>query len=144
VTETGARSGLAGVPGEKIPGTPVRERRSRRPWETLLLLVLGTVAALVVGEAAVRVLGLADPRATGYAPVKTKGRGREPTNSREYRDLERTLAKPAGTHRIVSLGDSIAWGFEVEFEDAYPNAWNTASRVTGASGGRWSTSRGRE
>src|SRR5262249_12331490 len=39
---------------------------------------------------------------------------------REYRDLERTLAKPAGTHRIVALGDSIAWGFGVEFEDAYP------------------------
>ncbi len=98
-------------------------------------MILGTAAALVAGEVAVRVLGVADPKATGYAPVKTKGRGSEPTNSREYRDLERSLAKPAGTHRVVSLGDSIAWGFGVEFEDAYPQ--RVERSLTRHRGERW-------
>ena len=43
-----------------------------------------------------------------------------PQNSKGYRDRERTLARPPGTRRVVSLGDSFAWGASVEFEDAYP------------------------
>src|SRR5262249_54876483 len=115
-----ARSELERVPAAASPARADRDRRSTQPRDAILLVILGTAGALLVGEAAARLAGVADPMATGYAPVKTKGRGREPTNAREYRDLERTLAKPAGTHRIVALGDSIAWGFGVEFEDAYP------------------------
>jgi hypothetical protein len=44
----------------------------------------------------------------------------QPKNSRGYRDRERALAKPPGVRRVVSLGDSFAWGASVEFEDAYP------------------------
>ena len=84
-----------------------------------MLAVFGICVGLLVCEVTVRVLGAADPRPTGYAPVKTKGRAGGPTNSREYRDLERSLAKPPGVHRIVSLGDSFAWGYRIEFEDTY-------------------------
>ena len=71
-------------------------------------------------EATVRLLGLGEARPTGYAPVDTKRRAMQPKNSRGYRDRERAVAKPPGVRRVVSLGDSFAWGASVEFEDAYP------------------------
>jgi hypothetical protein len=43
-----------------------------------------------------------------------------PRNANGYRDLERTLPRPPGVRRVVSLGDSFAWGASVEFDDAYP------------------------
>jgi lysophospholipase L1-like esterase len=52
--------------------------------------------------------------------VNTNRRAMRPQNSLGYRDLERAIAKPPGTRRVVSLGDSFAWGASVEFEDAYP------------------------
>jgi len=86
-----------------------------------LLLLLGSVAFfLVVAEAAVRLLAADRPAPTGYAPVNTNRRYGRPKNSHGYRDLERTLAKPPGARRVLSLGDSFAWGASVEFEDAYP------------------------
>jgi hypothetical protein len=86
-----------------------------------LLLLLGSVAFfLLVAEAAVRLLAADRPAPTGYAPVNTNRRFMRPKNSRGYRDLERTEAKPSGVRRMLSLGDSFTWGASVEFEDAYP------------------------
>jgi len=92
---------------------------SRRVGSAVLLL-LGVALGLLAAEACVRLLGHGAPERTGYAPVNTRRRWGGPTNSRGYRDEERSLAKPPGTHRIVALGDSFAWGAGVEFEDAYP------------------------
>jgi len=78
-----------------------------------LLLVLSVV------ELVVRVSGLADPRPTGYAPVNTKRKDMRPTNVNGYRDIERVIPKPAGVRRILSLGDSFAWGASVEYDDTY-------------------------
>ncbi|PYQ53323.1 MAG: hypothetical protein DMF78_09320 [Acidobacteria bacterium] len=86
----------------------------------ILLLVASVIVFLLVGEAAVRLLGADRPRPTGYAPVNTNRRAMRPQNSHGYRDLERTLARPPGTRRVLSLGDSFAWGASVEFEDGYP------------------------
>ncbi|HET8646576.1 MAG TPA: SGNH/GDSL hydrolase family protein, partial [Vicinamibacteria bacterium] len=92
-----------------------------RPRRAELVLLLGSVLVfLVLAEAAVRLLGAGGPRPTGYAPVNTNRRAMRPQNSHGYRDRERVTAKPAGVHRVVSLGDSFAWGASVEFEDAYP------------------------
>jgi len=86
-----------------------------------LLLLIGSVAFfLIVVEAAVRLMKADKTPPTGYAPVNTNRRFMRPKNSRGYRDLERTIAKPPGVRRVVSLGDSFAWGASVEFEDAYP------------------------
>jgi hypothetical protein len=85
----------------------------------LLLLVLGLLLALVAGEAAARVLGLGTKKPLGYAPVDTDGRERRPINRQGYRDRERTLEKPAGTRRVVLLGDSFTWGASVLFDDGY-------------------------
>src|SRR5687767_12946192 len=73
-----------------------------------------------MAEGVVRLLAADRPRPTGYAPVNTNRRAMRPQNARGYRDRERTTAKPPGTRRVVSLGDSFAWGASVEFEDAYP------------------------
>jgi lysophospholipase L1-like esterase len=41
------------------------------------------------------------------------------TNSRGWRDREFEIAKPAGTMRIVGIGDSIMFGWAVEEEERY-------------------------
>ncbi len=86
----------------------------------VLLLALSVTVSLLVAEGIARLLGSATPRATGYAPVDTNRRAMRPRNAHGYRDLERVNPKPAGVRRVVSLGDSFAWGASVEFEDAYP------------------------
>jgi GDSL-like lipase/acylhydrolase family protein len=91
---------------------------SRRGEIVLALLSVGVF--LLAAEGVVRLLAADRPRPTGYAPVNTNRRAMRPQNSKGYRDKERTPAKPPGTRRVVSLGDSFAWGASVEFEDAYP------------------------
>jgi hypothetical protein len=86
----------------------------------LVLLLASVFFVLLAAEAGIRLLHADVPRPTGYAPVNTNRRAMRPRNARGYRDLERTTAKPPGTRRLVSLGDSFAWGGGVEFEDAYP------------------------
>ena len=93
---------------------------SNRPRAELLLLVGSVAVFLVLAEGAVRLLGADKPRPTGYAPVNTNRRAMRPRNANGYRDLERTIAKPPGVRRVLSLGDSFAWGASVEFDDAYP------------------------
>jgi hypothetical protein len=92
---------------------------SRRRGEIVLLLCTVALSALAA-EGAVRLLGAGRPQPTGYAPVNTNRRAMRPRNANGYRDLERTIAKPPGMRRVVSLGDSFAWGASVEFDDAYP------------------------
>ncbi len=86
----------------------------------LALLLLSMSVFLVAAEAGVRWLRIDRPHPTGYAPLNTNRRAMRPQNARGYRDLERAIPKPPGVKRIVSLGDSFAWGASVEFEDAYP------------------------
>jgi hypothetical protein len=85
----------------------------------VLLLLVSLLFFVGFAEVALRLTGLGAPRPTGYAPVNTKRKGMAPTNSRGYRDLERVIQKPAGVRRLVSLGDSFAWGASVEFDDTY-------------------------
>ena len=86
----------------------------------ILLLAVSIVVFAAAAEATVRLFGLGAARPTGYAPVDTKRRAMQPKNSHGYRDRERAIPKPPGVRRVVSLGDSFAWGASVEFEDAYP------------------------
>jgi hypothetical protein len=92
--------------------------RARRA--ELVLLLASVLVFLLFGELAVRLLGAGRPQPTGYAPVNTNRRAMRPQNAHGYRDRERAAVKPAGVHRVLSLGDSFAWGASVEFEDAYP------------------------
>lgn len=94
---------------------PSRGRRSE--W---WLFAVSVALFLLVGEGVMRLVGLGELRPSGYAPVNTNRRAIRPRNAHGYRDRERSVAKPAGVRRVISLGDSFAWGASVEFEDAYP------------------------
>jgi len=94
----------------------------------VVLLLASVLLFLAFAEVALRVSGLAAPRPTGYAPVDTKRRGMAPTNALGYRDDDHVQAKPPGVRRLVSLGDSFAWGASIEVDDTY------ARRVTRALG----------
>jgi len=85
----------------------------------VLLLLFSLLFFVGFAEIALRLVGLGAPKPTGYAPVNTKRRGMAPTNSRGYRDLEHAVTKAPGTKRLLSLGDSFAWGASVEFDDTY-------------------------
>lgn len=100
-----------------------------------LLLVASLGAFLAAAEGALRVSGVGEARATGYAPVNTNLKANRRENSRGYRDLERSLAKPPGAKRLLALGDSFAWGVGVELEDAYPQRLERA--LTRLRGERW-------
>jgi hypothetical protein len=91
----------------------------RRHLAEAALVVASVVVSLLLAEAAARVFSLADERPSGYAPVNTRRREGRPTNSSGYRDVERALPKPAGVRRVVSLGDSFAWGVGIEHDDTY-------------------------
>src|SRR5687768_1267599 len=93
----------------------LRKRRAE-----ILLLGGSVLVFLLLAEGVVRLLAMDAPRATGYAPVNTNRRAMRPKNSHGYRDRERALPRPPGVRRVLSLGDSFAWGASVEFEDAYP------------------------
>ena len=88
----------------------------------ILLALAAVVAGVLIAEAGLRVTGVAVPKPTGYAPVNTatNRRAHGPVNSGGYRDLERIVAKPPGTVRVLALGDSFTWGASVEFDDAWP------------------------
>ena len=86
-----------------------------------LLLALASLLLFLGGaELVTRLLRLGEPRPTGYAPVNTARGTKQRLNSGGYRDRETVEIKPPGSRRVVSLGDSFAWGHGVELEDAYP------------------------
>ncbi len=53
------------------------------------------------------------------------------TNALGLRDVERTVDKPAGTLRVLSLGESTAAGALVRIEEAYPARVEAALRENG-------------
>jgi len=120
--------------GRPLPGTPP-DRRERTPgqgprrlWLFRLLAVLGAIGvALIAAEVGVRLFGIGPEIVPVYAenyrlssdPVLryelvpgSEYRG-GPINSDGMRGPEYAVPKPAGVFRIVMIGDSICFGFEV-------------------------------
>jgi len=111
-------------------------RRPRRVGAKLLLALGGILAALVIAELATRLSGggeamvsrvmffCFDPDAGWRCRPGIDLRFVQPglydvrvrCNSRGMRDREHVLAKPAGTRRILCVGDSYVWGQGVENE----------------------------
>jgi hypothetical protein len=55
-----------------------------------------------------------------FAPGRRSGAARLQTNRLGFRDLDHELAKPAGTRRLVVLGDSFTAATQVPLERSYP------------------------
>lgn len=97
----------------------------------LLALGLGCVFGVVFSETALRVFGFSHPTfvmtdpVTGVAHIPgeeglqtAEGRAYVRINSAGFRDVERTLTKPASTFRIAVIGDSYVEAFQVERPDS--------------------------
>src|SRR5262245_56330215 len=99
-----------GATGASPPPAGYARRRARMSHDArrgrFLLLAASFVLSLGALELGVRALSPGAPQPTGYAPVNTDLRFGRPRNARGYRDAERSLEKPAGTRRVVVLGDS--------------------------------------
>ncbi len=118
----------------------------------LAALAIGTVLALVLLEVVVREFGLAEHLLTDPAYVKSdapgvryryrshfEGRVQGPTalstNSFGARDREFSRVRPAGTLRIVVMGDSFAFGQGVRASESFPKLLERelAARLRGRS-----------
>jgi hypothetical protein len=96
----------------------------------LILLAAGLVASLGTAELVVRATGQASSLWSLFAPhpelgwtfvpSRRSGNPRLLSNRLGFRDVEHDVAKPAGTRRLVVLGDSFTAAAELRFDRIYP------------------------
>jgi len=113
-----------------------------------LALLLGSVlVTCLIAEVVLRVAGINTPSTVEF--VKGKGLRRVPGswyvhskeghsegrfNSHGFRDVERSVAKPAGGFRIEIFGDSYVDALQVALPDSFPARLEAAVRDSGRSG----------
>jgi lysophospholipase L1-like esterase len=115
----------------------------------LLALGTGVLVVLVLGEVALRILGLGHPYYSApelYRPSDDPRILFEPrpgfngfsegtwvtTNSRGLRERELPVTKPAGTRRVVFLGDSVTFGAGVRDDEPFPRLLEASISSSGA------------
>jgi lysophospholipase L1-like esterase len=114
----------------------------------LIALVVGMLIMLALGEIALRAVDLGHPYYSApelYQPSDDPRVLFEPrpsftgfsegvpltTNSRGLRERELPLAKPAGTRRVVFLGDSVTFGAGVNDDQPFPRLLESSINGTG-------------
>jgi hypothetical protein len=114
-----------------------------------LLMAASVCVALLLCEAALRVLGFSYPsfhqpderlglrlRPNAEGWFHSEGEAFVRINSAGYRDRERSVAKPAGTFRIVVLGDSMIEALQVDLEKTFAALLERRLNECGAFSGR--------
>ena len=129
--------------GRKIAPAPI--------LGNLLALAAGVLVMFAMGEIALRVVGFGHPYYSApelYRPSTDPRVMFEPrpnfagfsegvwltTNSRGLRERELPLVKPAGTRRVVFLGDSVTFGAGVRDDEPFPRLLETSINGGGAPG----------
>lgn len=111
-------------------------------------LIIGVFAALFVAEIALRIVGYSSPEfymadpSRGYTLIpsmqgtyRKEGRSFVEINADGFRDIQRPLAKPPGTKRIVVIGDSYVEGFQVERHEMFVGFLQNELETCGAFAG---------
>lgn len=94
-----------------------------RAWAVnLLLLVVSIVVALLAAELVLRAIEPASPPGTTYGRQVQK-------NVHGFRDRDFPVPKPAGTSRILVLGDSFTWGVGLDVGETIPKQLEDALRA---------------
>lgn len=127
--------------------TTAARPRSGGLWGPLLLMATSLLVTLLVVELVLQLLYVPPPQTmtgpqlgtgtfyvrdtlVGWVPnANVAGEHTEPgyftstfrTNSRGIRGREHAYTKPAGTRRIVVIGDSFTWGYGVSNGETYPD-----------------------
>ena len=107
----------------------------------LAIASLGIIVLL--GEGAVRIRAIISPIVQGF-PTHTSiiwNRYYCRLNSEGFRDVEHTLDKPAGVKRLLTIGDSFAYGWGIKnIENRFGE--QLASRLARMDGERWESLNG--
>jgi lysophospholipase L1-like esterase len=146
------------VTTDRVMTAPVAaagSRRRGRQWlGALCLAVTGLIVAVAALEVGVRVIAPQDLRFFDWTSVKRPSQktgrayeyipgGQNPRylgvpvsiNRLGLRDDEVTIPKPAGTVRLVAVGDSVTFGYGVRLEDTWVKALER--RLNAAGRGRY-------
>ncbi len=103
----------AGSPSEPPPAAGVRRRRLRDHGRNLALTFVSLAVTLLLLELVCRQLVPSSPPGTTYGrPVEVNAQG--------LRDRDFDVPKPAGTERILVLGDSFTWGVGLDVHETIP------------------------
>jgi hypothetical protein len=112
------------------PAAQERTRRGRARLASLALLAVSALVSLAAAELLLRVSGGDTGLWAGFAPHEELGwtfvpgrdaaAGRLTTNRLGFRDVDHERAKPAGTRRLIVLGDSYTAATQVPLDRTYP------------------------
>lgn len=107
-------------------------KKAPRPYFAIFEFTLVLFVGLLLLEPILALAGVADDEVmdidtlTGWAPMpnrsytyRTEGYARATINSHGMRDIERSVAKPSNTYRIVVMGCSLTEGNQVPIGETY-------------------------
>jgi len=114
--------------------------RLKNKLKNPMLMVFTVVGLFLLCEGAIRIRAIVAPFSQGF-PTNTSilwGRYYTNANREGFRDVEHLLDKPQGTRRILTVGDSFAYGWGVNnIEDRFSE--QLATKLTEKSGDYWET-----
>lgn len=113
-------------------------------WANSLTVIVALLCVSLFAEAGLRVLNLpialpslkhiTEPsEVLGYQLVPNLRDGNITINSHGLRDRERTWEKPGGTRRVLGIGDSFTFGYQVDLKDCFLKQLEAGLREDGGS-----------
>ncbi len=121
-----------------IAGVIIIVPKSSNKWKNPILMFFTIGALLLVSEGIIRFRAIISPISQGF-PTYTSilwGRYNIDYNRKGFRDIEHTLDKPPGTSRLLTIGDSFAFGWGLNsIEDRFGE--QLAAKLQEKRGSNW-------